>query len=113
METLVLRGGVEMPGTGRGDQLDFIAHAENSLNLDALSAEVGDHHVDATFFDGSQAPRGDAQADEALFSLQPKAVGVQIRQKAATLAIVRVRNRITRFRAFTRDLADSRHGGNL
>jgi hypothetical protein len=38
---------------------------------------------------------------------------VQIRQKAATLAIVRMRNRITRFGAFTRDLADSRHGGNL
>jgi hypothetical protein len=37
---------------------------------------------------------------------------VQIRQKAAPFAIVRVGNRITRFRALTRDLADSRHGVN-
>jgi hypothetical protein len=40
-------------------------------------------------------------------------VSMQIRQKAAPLAIVRVGNRITRFGAFARDLADSRHGVNL
>jgi hypothetical protein len=34
---------------------------------------------------------------------------VQIGQKAAALTIVRVRNRITRFGALARDLADSRH----
>jgi hypothetical protein len=40
-------------------------------------------------------------------------MGVQIRQKAAPRAIIRMRNRITRFGAFARDLADSRHGVNL
>jgi hypothetical protein len=34
---------------------------------------------------------------------------MQIRQKAAPLAIIRVGNCITRFGAFARDLADSRH----
>jgi hypothetical protein len=38
---------------------------------------------------------------------------MQIRQKTAPLAIVRVGDRITRFWAFARDLADSRHGVNL
>jgi hypothetical protein len=37
-------------------------------------------------------------------------VAMQIRQKAAALAIVGMRNRITRFGAFARDLANSRHG---
>jgi hypothetical protein len=35
---------------------------------------------------------------------------MQIGQKAAALAIVRMRNRVTRFGAFARDLANSRHG---
>jgi hypothetical protein len=113
MQTLVLRGRVEMPGSGRRDQLDFIAHTESSLNLDALGAEVGNDHVDAALFDGAQAARGHAQAHESFLGFQPKSVGMQIRQKTPTLAIVRMGNGVTRFRAFTRDLADSRHGVNL
>jgi len=113
MQPLVLRGGIEMSGAGRRDQLDFIAHAKRSLNLDALGAEVGDDHVHTAFFDGAQAARRDPQADESLLGLQPKSMGVQIGQKSATLAIVRMRYRIACFRALTRDLADSRHGVNL
>jgi len=40
-------------------------------------------------------------------------MGMKIRQKAATLAIVRMGHRVTGFRAFARDLADSRHDLDL
>jgi hypothetical protein len=113
MEPLVLRGRVEMTGARRRDQFDFIAHAKCSLNLDALGAEVGNDHIDAALLDGTQAARGDTQAYEALLGLQPKSVGMQIGQKPAALAVIRVRNGIPRFWAFARDLADSRHGINL
>jgi len=84
-----------------------------SLNLDALGAQIRNHHVHAAFLDGAQAASRHAQAQEALLRFRPEAVSMQIRQKAAPLAIVRVGNRITRFWAFARDLADSRHGVNL
>src|SRR6267378_2987747 len=84
-----------------------------SLNLDALGAQISNHHVHAALLDGAQAASRHAQAEEALFRFRPEAVSMQIRQKAAPLAIVCVGNRITRFWAFTRDLADSRHGVNL
>jgi len=80
------------------------------LNLDALGPQIRYHNVDAALFDGAQAARGNAQADESLLGFQPESVAVQIGQEAAALAIVRVRNRITRNGAFARDLADSRHG---
>jgi hypothetical protein len=113
MKPLVLRGGVVVTGARRRNQLDFIAHAIRSLNLDALGAEVGNDHVHTALFDGTQAARRHPQADESLFGFEPKSVGVQIGQKPATLAIVRMGYRITRFRALTRDLANSRHGVNL
>jgi hypothetical protein len=84
-----------------------------SLNLDALGAQIRNHHVHTALLDGAQAASRHPQAQEALFRFRPEAVSVQIRQKTAPLAIVRVGNRITRFWAFTRDLADSRHGVNL
>src|ERR1700719_2034285 len=84
-----------------------------SLNLDALGAQIRNHHVHAALLDGAQPAGRHAQAQEAFFRLGPEAVSMQIRQKAAPLAIVRVGNRITRFGALARDLADSRHGVNL
>src|SRR5450631_1166295 len=45
MQPFVLRGRIEVPGSGRGDQFDLIAHGNCSLNLDALGAEVGNDHV--------------------------------------------------------------------
>ena len=55
----------------------------------------------------------DSQAHEALFALQPESMRMQIRQEAAALAIVRMGHRVTGFRAFARDLADSRHDLDL
>jgi hypothetical protein len=83
------------------------------LNLDALGSQIRDHNVDAALLNGAQAPRAHAQADETLLGFQPKSVAMQIGQKAAALAIVRVRYRITRFGTFARDLADSRHGSTF
>jgi hypothetical protein len=80
------------------------------LNLDALGSQVGDHDVHATLLNGAQTASTDTQADETLLGFRPKAVAMQIGQKAAALAIIRMRNRITRFGAFARDLANSRHG---
>jgi len=80
------------------------------LNLDALGSQVRDHDVHAALLNGAQTPSADPQADETLLGLQPKSVAMQIGQKAAALAIVSMRNCITRFGAFARDLANSRHG---
>src|ERR1700693_5461716 len=87
----------------------ILSRMSRSLNLDALGAQIRNHHVHAALLDGAQAAGRHAQAQEALFRFGPEAVSMQIRQKAAALAIVRVGNRITRFGAFARDLADSRH----
>jgi hypothetical protein len=80
------------------------------LNLDALGPQIRHHDVHAALLNGTQTASAHAQADETLLGFRPKSVAMQIGQKAATLAIVRVRNRVTRFGAFARDLADSRHG---
>jgi hypothetical protein len=80
------------------------------LNLQALGSQVGDHDLHAALLNGAQTTSAHAQADETLLGFQPKSVAMQIGQKAPALAIVRVRNRITRFGAFARDLANSRHG---
>ena len=101
-----------MPRARRRDQFDFIAHG-CPLDLDAFGAQVRDHYVHAALLDGAQTARRDPQAQEPLFDFRPEAMGMQIRQKAAPLAIVRMGNRVTCFRGFARDLADSRHGVNL
>jgi hypothetical protein len=111
MQPLILGGGVVVAGAGRGDQFDFIAHV-GPLDLDALGPQVRDHHIHAALLDGAQAAGGYAQTDETFLGFQPESVAMQIGQKAAALAIVRVRNGVTRFGTFARDLADSRHGVN-
>jgi len=80
------------------------------LNPDALGQQIRYHNIDAPLLDGAQTAGAYSQGDKTLFRFQPETMAVQIGQKAAALAIIRVRNRITRFGAFARDLADSRHG---
>jgi hypothetical protein len=111
MQPLVLRGCVVVTGAGRRYQFDFVAH-DGSLNLDAFGAQIRNHDVHAALLDGAQTAGGYAQAQKALLHFGPEAVSMQIRQKAAPLAIVRMGNRITRFRTLARDLADSRHVAN-
>jgi hypothetical protein len=84
-----------------------------SLNLDAFGAQIRNHHIHTALLDGAQAAGRDSQAQKSLLSFRPEAMGMQIRQKTAAFAIVRMGNRIARFGAFSRDLADSRHGVNL
>src|SRR5690349_15789187 len=106
MQALVLRGHVEMAGAGGRQEFHFFAHG---LNLLALGAEVRDHGVDAVLFDGAQAARGDAQADPATFTLEPEALGMQIRQEAATLLVIGVGNAVADSNALARDFADAAH----
>jgi hypothetical protein len=110
VQALILGGRVVMTGAGGGNQFDLVAHVRAPLNLDAFGSQIRDHDVHATLLDGAQSASAHAQADETLLGFRPKSVAMQIGQKAAALAIVRVRNRITRFGAFARDLANSRHG---
>jgi hypothetical protein len=109
VQALILGGRVVMTGARGRNQFDLVAH-NSPLNLDALGSQVRDHNLNAALFDRAQAAGRNAQADKTLFGFQPEPVAMQIGQKAAPLAIVRVRNRITRFGAFARDLANSRHG---
>jgi hypothetical protein len=110
VQALVLGGRVVMTCAGGRNQLDLVAHVPAPLNLDALGSQVRNHDVHAAFLNRAQTAGAHAKADEPLLGLRPKSVAMQIWQKAAALAIVRVRNRVTRFGAFARDLANSRHG---
>src|SRR5580658_2150958 len=83
------------------------------LQLLALLAHLGNDHVDALLLDGPQAVRGHAQRHPALFRLEPETLVVQVRQEAATAAVVRVRDSIARGGALASDLADAGHKLNL
>src|SRR5580704_1692113 len=109
MQALIFGGRVVVTGAGGGNQFDLVAH-DGPLNLDAFGSQIRDHHVHAALLNGPQSAGGYAQAYETLLGFRPKSVAMQIGQKAAALAIVRMRNRVTRFGAFARDLANSRHG---
>ena len=106
VQALVLRRHVEMARTGGGQQFHFFAHG---LDLLAFGPQVRDHGVDAVLFDGAQAARRNAQADPAALTLEPEALGVQVRQEAATLLVVGVGNAVADSNALARDLADAAH----
>jgi hypothetical protein len=57
MQPLVLGGGVEVTGTGTGNESDFFAHWFVLRSLDALplSAHVREHLVDAELVDNPDA----------------------------------------------------------
>jgi hypothetical protein len=66
-----------------------------SLNLDALGAQIRNHHIHAALLNGAKAAGRDPQAQKTLFGFRPKAMSMQIRQKAAPLAIIRMGKRGT------------------
>src|SRR6185437_1483503 len=118
MQALVLRGDVEMPGSGRRQQLDLFAHGNSSsgaagLNLHALRAQLGNDLVDALLFDGTQAVRGNAQGYPALLGFHPEPLRVQVRQEAAALLVVGVRDAVTNAWFLAGDFANAGHTNNL
>src|SRR4249919_890079 len=81
-----------------------------SSDLDALGAQLRNYHVHAALLDRAQPAGGYLETHEALLTLQPESLHVQVGEKTASLAIVRMRDRITDDRALAGDLTDSGHG---
>ena len=119
MEALVLGGDVEMAGSGRRQQLDLFAHGLSSLllaaglNLHALRAQLGNDLVDALLFNRTQPVRGNAQGHPTLLGLDPETLRTQVRQKAAALLVVGVRDAVTDGRLLAGDFANAGHTNNL
>jgi hypothetical protein len=81
------------------------------LALDAALTHVGDYRVDAVFIDNPHALGRQAQLDPAILRVDPELVGMQVRQKATTRPVIRMRHIVSANRFFTGYLTDPRHGG--
>src|SRR5262249_19856403 len=82
-------------------------------DLHALCAQLGDDLVDALLLEGAHAAGREAQRHPALLGLEPEALRVQVRQEAAALLVVGVRDAVTDGRLLAGDLADAGHSYNL
>ena len=80
-----------------------------TLNFFATGAHVGEDLFDTQFVDDAHTFGRDAQADEALFAFQPKAMVVQVGKEAAARFVVGVRYGVSRNNRFAGDLAYSGH----
>src|SRR3569833_3911134 len=87
--------------------------ARRGLDLHALRAQLGNDLVDALLFDRAQPIRGNAQRHPPLLGLDPETLRTQVRQKAATLFVVGVRDAVTNARLLAGDFADAGHTNNL
>src|SRR5688500_12414560 len=76
----------------------------------AGGAQFLDHGFEAARLNGAQAAGRELQRHPPAFALQPETLRVQVRQEAAALLDVRVGDLVSGPGAFSRDLADSRHG---
>src|SRR6478752_2506378 len=110
MQTLVLHRDVEVAGVGRGQQFHFLTHGSD---LRAGDAQFGDDTVDTVLLDGTQGVGGDLQLDPALLIFQPEPLLMQVRQEAALLLVVGVRDAVANGRALARNFTDARHGKTL
>src|SRR5688500_4888165 len=84
---LVLVGGVEVAGVGRGDQADLVAlgshDSDPPSDLLAALAQVGQNGVDAVLVDGAQGSRGKTQLHPAVFAGNPEPAFMQVREETA------------------------------
>src|SRR6516165_5554468 len=81
--------------------------------LAALGAQLGDDLVDALLLDRTHTARREAQRHPTLLGLQPETLCMQVRQEAAALLVVGVRDSVTDTRLLAGDLADAGHTNNL
>ncbi len=111
MQALVLRGRVEMTGTGGRDEFDFVTHDYDLRLLDALAfrAHIRQHLVDAVLIDVTQALMGQAQPNKALLGLYPEPLGLQVWQETPTRSVIRMRNVVTALRALPGHHTNSGH----
>jgi len=111
----VLAGGVEMTGTSRRFELDFLASAfgchDEFLSGSSLTTrtQVGEHGVDAIFIDQTQGGAGHAQAHPTVFALDPEPAVLQVGHEAALGFVVGVRNIVPYHGAFARDFTFACH----
>src|SRR6187399_352843 len=106
VQALVLGSHVEMAGAGGRQQFHFFAHG---LDLLAFGAHAGEDGLDSVLLDRAQAAGGNAQAYPPALSLQPEALGVQIREEATALLVVGVGDAVADSNALARDFADAAH----
>src|SRR5215469_13143705 len=91
----------------------MMAPGSRASELVALGAQLGDDLVDAFLLDGAHAAGRQTQRHPALLRLHPEALRMQVRQEAAALLVVGVRDAVTDGRLLAGDLADAGHTNNL
>src|SRR5688500_7722918 len=105
---LVLGGGVEMAGAGRGFELDFLSHGLPAFTL-GCGLDLGEDRFHADLVDTPQARGGHAQAYPADLALDPEAAVVEIRLEGADRLVVRVRDEVALHRLLAGDLTNAGH----
>src|SRR4029453_11628426 len=78
-------------------------------DLHALGAQLRDDGLDALLLERTQAVTGHPQGDPALLTLEPETLRMEVRQKPASAAIVRVRYRVAAGGPLAGDLTDFGH----
>jgi hypothetical protein len=109
---LVFIGRVEVTGTGRRYQADFIScalgHCSNPpLYLFAACPQVSQYNINAFLVDDAQSLGGDAKFYPAILAFHPETVAVEIGQKTPLALDIRVRHIVSGYRPFSGDLANS------
>src|SRR3954454_18226955 len=105
---LVLGGGIEVAGAGRGFELDLLAHG---LVLSLAGLDLGEHGIDAELVDAAESGGGPAQPHPAALALEPEAAVMQVGLERADGLVVGVRDVVALHRLLAGDLADSGHRG--
>jgi hypothetical protein len=101
---------IKVPGSGAGNQFDFVTHDSASfLDFFATLTDVGKNRINPQFIDDPHPLAGDPQANPTIFAFNPESVMVKIGIKMALGFIVGVRYIAAGYRPFSGDLANSRH----
>src|SRR5687768_8384095 len=110
---LVLVGGVEVAGVGRGDQADLVAlgshDSDPPSDLLAALAQIGQDGIDAVLVDSAQGSRGKTQLHPAVFAGDPEPALMQVREETAAGLVHCVRDVVAGRRTLAGYLANSGH----
>jgi hypothetical protein len=106
---LVFGGGIKITSTSSGNEANFVAHDESSLDLLTLSTQVSDDLFDAQLVDDAHGLSGQTQTDETLFAFHPETVIVQVRFEPALGFVVGVRYVVPNHRTLAGNLANLGH----
>ena len=104
----VLGGRVEVTGASGRFEFDFFTQDVCLPELNnATRTKIGEYDIDTVLVDEADASGGKAEADEAVFALDPEAAALQIRQEAALGVVVGVRNIVSHHRLLAGDDTDA------